>query len=102
MDIHTATEQAYRNGYEAGKRDAEPKWISMEQRPPNWDDFDDRIGSKCYIAKKVWDNENICYKTVVDFAIWNGRHFVHGSGWGCSIPIDDVTHWMPYPKPPTE
>lgn len=37
MDIHNATEQAYRNGYEAGKRDAEPKWIPVTERLPEVD-----------------------------------------------------------------
>lgn len=30
MTANEATEQAYRNGYEAGKRDAASKWISVK------------------------------------------------------------------------
>ena len=83
-------------------RDNPEQWIPMKERLPDWDDFDDRVGSKCYIAKKVWDYENICYKTVVDFAVWTGEHFIHGHGCGCNLPIEDVTHWMPQPKSPKE
>lgn len=38
MNIHDATESAYKRGYEDGKRDAEihgqPTWISCEERLP--------------------------------------------------------------------
>lgn len=82
MDIHTATEQAYRNGYEAGNRDAEPKWIPVEERLPDNGQQVIRYHGLAWNPKMT---EDICRRG-------NGRPY----GWS------DVTHWMPFPNPPTE
>ena len=37
MDNMTATELAYKNGYEAGLKAAQSKWISCEERVPTED-----------------------------------------------------------------
>ena len=38
MDIHTATEQAYKNGYAKGFADGKGEWISVEERLPTLED----------------------------------------------------------------
>ena len=80
-DTHWATEQAYKNGYEAGK----PKWISVKERLPD-DDTDVlaylRIGEECRIypanyAKGMWFD-----------CIFN------------TPATESTTHWMPLPEAP--
>ena len=83
MDIHTATEQAYRNGYEAGKKDAEPKWIPVTERLPE-------------SGQQVIRYHGLAWNPKITLAFYyNGDEERYG--W-C-----DVTHWMPILlEPPTE
>jgi hypothetical protein len=76
MDKYTATELAYKNGYEKGK----PKWIPVSERLPER------------------GQEVICYdggvlkpKVYADY-YWNKAY----DSW------QRVTHWMPLPEPPKE
>lgn len=86
MNIHDACEQAYKNGYEAGKKDA-VKWIPVTERLP------DKSGD--YLVWTVWDNcTNLEYSVV--HKAFNASD---------SIPNDAeilCTHWMPLPEPPKE
>ena len=87
MDIHTATEQAYLNGYEAGKRDAEPKWISVTERMPM--DF------VSVLAHIPGDEPMQTVREVYHAGgVWIGRIWKYNDS--------DVTHWTPLPNPPTE
>lgn len=87
MDINTATEQAYRNGYEAGKRDAEPKWIPVTERLPEDEGsyLVTSVTGKVYMAH--WYTEKKCTEWYTRKAAWSHPN---------------VTHWMPLPNPPTE
>ena len=83
MNIHDATETAYKNGYKQGMKDA-VKWISVKDRLPE-------AGTKalCYLKRgeywtAVWDD---CGDD-----LWSD-----GEAW-CSN--GEVTHWMPLPEPP--
>lgn len=83
MDIHTATEQAYKNGYEKGYADAlGGGWISVKDRLP---ENDDRV--LVYL-----DSERGYTKIDTDGIYYRGGQWVR---WG-----NDVTHWMPLPTPP--
>lgn len=92
MDIHNATEQAYRNGYEAGKRDAEPKWIPTKRRPPTKESAneDGEILAVWAEGKVVNPSPAICYGTCAQQ--WS--YVVQHPEW--------FPYWMPMPKPPTE
>jgi hypothetical protein len=88
-DIHWATEQAYKNGYEDGKRDAfakdnnvPSKWIPVTERLPE-------------IRKWVLIYTEIG-RTLV--AAW------YGDGWGTTsfVALNNVTHWMPLPETPKD
>ena len=92
---HWATEQAYKNGYEAGK----PKWISVTERLPE-------DGGEYLVAVKFkfdWEKEytygtdvatfsfecgdiDDCWYTYNDW--YEGQQYIH------------VTHWMQLPEPP--
>ena len=83
-DIHWATEQAYKNGYEAGK----PKWISVKERLPEdnervlvyHDDGMIRLGI----------NKN-GFADVVSNLYLKHNH---------KTCFSKVTHWMPLPEAP--
>ena len=101
MDNYTATELAYKNGYEQGKKDAleklatnlQPeangscKWISIEERLPP---FHKKVlviaDGKIYVAEEL--------------LTWpDGRATIF-------IPVFNrwraFSHWMPLPEPPKE
>lgn len=90
MTIHEATEQAYKNGYEAGKRDA-MKWIPVEERLP---EYNKRI--------LVTDIRDGYMSVTVLMKGWGGRD----DGWegedGYMLPVEEITHWMPLPEMPKE
>lgn len=84
MTEHDAYEQAYRNGYEAGKAAGAPKWITVEERLPEH-------------CVNVLSYNGVCVQ--MDF-------YDEGFECWCSeieqVPIR-VTHWMPVPlEPPKE
>ena len=80
MKEYTATEQAYKNGYEAGK----PKWIPVTEKLPEKD------GSVL-----VYNGYG---RGILWFEKGNGFNEIDDYGW--VRPVDSVTHWMPLPEPP--
>ena len=92
-DIHWATEQAYKNGKEAGK----PKWISVNDRLPTEEaeEFEREWGETpdflvmiegAYLPTKLyydWENDE-WFK--INTALKREKY--------------KVTHWMPLPEPP--
>ena len=86
MSEFDATEQAYRNGYEAGKAEA-MKWVSVKERLPE-------VGQKvlaCGVHKGM------------EVQQFHGAHFLRDGTcvweWKHNT-IKTVTHWMPLPEPP--
>ena len=86
MNIHDATETAYKNGYAQGVEDA-TKWISVKDRLP-----------EC--GQVV-----LCYKA--DRGVRIGKHLATTYADGVSAFKDcrmdyafGATHWMPLPEPP--
>lgn len=86
MDIHTATEQAYKNGYEDGK----PKWIPVVKRLP------ESIGL-FLVIEKHWLDGSPCRR----IAKWNTVDWFAADRKSRQI-TPRVTHWMPLPEPPKE
>ena len=84
MDKYTATELAFKNGYEKGK----PKWIPVSDPPKE---------SGCYLtAVKHW----LDGKPVTREAFWNSVDWLSCERRHEITPR--VTHWMPLPEPPKE
>lgn len=102
MWVYDATEQAFRNGYEKGKKDA-LKWIPVSERLPEKD-------GRYLVFKRHWNNT---WFDVLGFAkngervskydlenakdVWYGYDSEYGY-----FSVDSVTHWMPLPEVPKE
>jgi hypothetical protein len=92
MKSHDATEQAYKNGYEQGMKDA-VKWIPVTERLPEEEGW--------YL---VYTTPNREHKSI------NKAMFCKGYAWGNFEPYwrgaggnwANVTHWMPLPEPPKD
>ena len=84
MDQYTATEMAYKHGYEKGYAVGKPKWIPVGERLPHMYqsvlvcDVRDNFVGTCSLYSDVWVNGNTTYK------------------------LEGMTHWMPLPEPPKE
>ena len=85
MDQYTATEQAFKHGYEKGYETGKPKWIPVSERLPAFDV--ERV--------LVMVNANLIlgYPQMDTDRYLNNRWVRYG---------DHVTHWMPLPEPPKE
>lgn len=77
MNIHDATEQAYKNGYEAGK----PKWIPVNDPPK------ERGRYLCYYKYEPESPDIICENTYRGDGRWMSE-------------TEKVTHWMELPGDP--
>lgn len=98
MNIHEATEIAYKNGYEAGK----PKWIPVTERLP------DKVADYL-VAVKFKYGYGTERRIALGVAIYNP--YVVGyridNCWYTDLDFDEdqdahITHWMPLPEPPKE
>lgn len=101
MDEFTATEIAYKNGYDEGLADGSPKWIPVTERLPKED-------GKYLVNKNLWGTsviathhfakkgESVC---AYDLKGYKNVWYSYDSETGY-FPLDHVTHWMPLPKPP--
>ena len=98
MDKYTATEQAYKHGYdkgyEAGKKvvtdnNVGSKWIPVSERMPNhFGDF--LVAVKEGTGQRYSDHASYDpYQQKWRTGLMLGR-------------MDEVTHWMPLPEPPKE
>jgi hypothetical protein len=86
MNIHDATEEAYKRGKEDGK----PKWIPVAERLP------EEFASTIVYRKGNFGG----HFSMLRYSHALGWHF-YDSEWG-DTTVDDVTHWMPLPEPPKE
>lgn len=121
VNLHNATEIAYRNGYEKGHEDSkkQSKWISVRDRLPEPEVevivLAERNGYSIITTAMyedgtistedsnwnwwdldfVYDKENDCY--LIPEGWWEYRHYNPDDV--CNNVIDDeVTHWMPLPS----
>ena len=117
MKNYEATEQAYKNGYEAGK----PKWISVEERLPEIETevlilarHSNRnvITTGMYEDGRMntedsdwwWETDGFEYDEELDVHIipegwWEYKHYIDDDAHNYAID-GVVTHWMPLPEPP--
>ena len=88
MNTYQATEIAYKNGYEAGKRDA-LKWIPVTERLP-----EKQRKYLCFC--NIDGHTEYPFHMILDYYIADEKpHFQHECEHGLR-----VTHWMPLPEPP--
>ena len=84
MDKYTATELAFKHGYEKGYEAGKPKWIPVSERLP---EKHERV-IVCDVREDFRD-------------AWE----FEGEGWFnglWTLEKEEVTHWMPLPEPPKE
>lgn len=89
MKTYEATEQAYKNGYEAGKKDA-VKWILVSERLP-----------MPYVDVVVCRQDLLNRANTVGLEYITIRHD-ESPAWSKDYMTwkSKVTHWMPLPEPP--
>ena len=99
MDIYTATEVAYKNGYAKGYSDAKDEWIRVTERLPDIDPN----GKGRYGGQRSVRVLCACKQKGGKIFVKEGYYEPCGNGRVCwRIPgsIDAVTYWMPLPEPP--
>ena len=100
MTEHDAFEQAYRNGYEAGKKAGAPKWISVEERKPD-EEYAAALAKGFDDVEVIAMIENAEESTALRYDGVVGVFFaVEAGDDGGELVIYRVTHWMPMPNPP--
>ena len=89
MDNFSATEQAYKNGYEKGRQDA-LKWIPVSERLPDTAErvlvcktWLGRVYKPEYGYYQDFPNQKGCWYVLTEFGYY---------------PQREVTHWMPLPS----
>ncbi len=89
MSIDMKDYLAYQEGYEAGKRDAAPRWHRVEEPPKEYGN---------YLAVVNGEVMEVTYSDMRDDWKWSTCD-AEGFVW---IRSEFVTHWMPLPEPPKE
>ena len=101
MDKYTATELAFKHGYEKGYEAGKPKWIPVEDEKKPKD-------RKEYFIAYVFDDSDMHFFGAALYHAYGGNGVVdrpHFSNEG--VNGMRVTHWMeiqklPLPEPPQE
>ena len=91
MNEHDIAEVAFNNGYEKGRAEAAPKWISVNVRLP---EFHKEVLTHTKMGTSG-HSYDVAHLELVD----NELGWVTLDGF---VPqyIAEVTHWMPMPEPP--
>jgi hypothetical protein len=93
MKTYEATEQAYKNGYEQGKKDA-LKWIPVSERLP------EKHGG-IYLCLYTLPGATESFPYCLHWHAYGSNGFVNGPHFSDEgISGMKVTHWMPLPEPP--
>ena len=91
-----ATEQAYKNGYEAGKKDA-MKWIPVTERLP--EDRLPRFSEVKQIKVLTALKSDSGVRTVRSQMRYRDT-WCNEVRWRWKYSGSEITHWMPLPEPP--
>lgn len=91
MDKYTATEQAFKHGYEKGYEAGKPKWIHVSERLPE----------SYKLVLGVCKNGKIFVGEYVDLG-WRTLWRIKTARDSTKEITRIVTHWMPLPEPPKE
>jgi hypothetical protein len=108
MDKYTATELAFKNGYEKGYEVGKPKWIPVTERLPEEHDsiFKGLYGTKNWLPGMFLKTSGMVLasiekkdgtRTVKAMYTKDGEWYMDNMPWA-----KKVTHWMPLPEPPKE
>ena len=91
MNIHDATETAFKNGYKQGKKDA-LKWISVKDRlpeiPDGWAENPEPV---LYMMKST---KTIYAGYYGEGGVWRDKYFRQYNDGHEGVDADDVLCWM--------
>lgn len=95
--VNDAHNGGYDVGYWAGRRDYEPKWISVEERLPEEE-------KTVLVVRKFLSAKGVTVRTYVETAELIGGDWVSMSDEYKIIRYrhTDPIYWMPLPEPPKE
>ena len=103
IDIKSGLITAYDEGYNAGIKAAQPKWISVEERLPEEDlpENSDVKAIKVFVAIKAKNGITVRTQLRHRRLLFDtrGEPFFD---WEWRYSAGKITHWMPLPEPPKE
>lgn len=103
MDKYTATEEAYKHGYEKGYEAGKPKWIPASERLPTEADGTVMV---CFPDVSPYNLKEPYPNAKHDRRVATGKYSQHSKRWYIgefsAIGGPEPTFWMPLPEPPKE
>jgi hypothetical protein len=103
-EVQSLAVAAYRKWRKEKEVDATQEEIdddATKENILNLEELEETAGNdRCLVVVRLYNLFDITkHKDIIQSATWTGSYFSDGGGWACGR-IENVTHWMAYPRPP--